>query len=62
MYPMLNFSQFVEHQILGPNLPKKMHVKNFEKINTKIVVQILQCTSELSFTQFGEYSILDLTH
>ena len=37
-----------------------MHGKNFEKINTKIITQILQCTPDLSFTQFRVYSILVL--
>ena len=39
---------------------QKVHGKNFEKIDTKIKIRILQGTPALRFTQFGEYSTLVL--
>ena len=90
MYPCTKFILFGKHEIPGRYSLKK----NFEKINTKIVIgieqcnwenvrfwdqiclrqlngsvfqkiniktilsRIIQCTTVLRFTQFGEYSIL----
>ena len=41
MYPLRNFSQFAEIQIMGPNLTKKnVNDKNFGKMNIKFEIRI----------------------
>ena len=55
---VLNFSQFEELQILGPNLHKNMNEKNCEKINIKTVISIQQCTPLRNFIHFEEIQIM----